>query len=75
MYSIIELQTTGGQTTHIYQTAETKNEAMSKFHTVLSFAATSSVEFHACVVMDEQGKYIARECYQHYVGSEVPDET
>ena len=66
MYSIIELQTTNGQTAHLYQTAETKNEAMSKFHTVLSYAATSNVTYHACIVMDEEGKYLARECYTHF---------
>lgn len=66
MYSIIELQTTNGQTVHLYQTAETQNEAMSKYHSILSYAATSNITYHACVVMDEEGKYIARECYRHY---------
>ena len=66
MYSVIELQTNSGQTTHLYQTAETKNEAMSKFHTVLASAAISSVEVHTCVVMDEAGKCLALECYRHY---------
>lgn len=70
MYSIIELQTSNGQTAHIYQTAETKNEAMSKFHTVLASAAISPVEMHTCVVMDEEGKYLARECYKHPVAEE-----
>lgn len=65
MYSIIELQTTDGQTVHIYNTAETQAQAMSIWHTTLSYAALSDVEYHACVVMDEQGKYIARECYEH----------
>jgi hypothetical protein len=65
MYSIIELQTNNGQTAHLYQTAVTQNEAMSKFHTVLASASISSVEIHTCVVMDEEGKYLARECYKH----------
>ena len=65
MYSIIELQTNNGYTAHLYQTAETKEEAMGKYHGVLAFAATSAVEKHACVVMDEEGRYLARECYEH----------
>lgn len=65
MYSIIELQTTAGQTAHIYQTAATRDEAMSKYHSVLAYAAASQVEYHACIVMDEQGQTIARECYEH----------
>ena len=65
MYSIIELQTTGGSTAHIYQTAETRELAMSKYHQVLAYAATSQVEYHTCLVVDEKGQYLARECYEH----------
>lgn len=65
MFSIIELQTNGGTTLHIYQTAETREQAMSKYHSVLSSAAISNVEIHTCFVVDEQGRYIARECYEH----------
>ena len=65
MYSIIELQTTNGQTAHLYQTAPTKEEAMSKYHLVLAAAAISSVDYHACVVLNECGVQIARESYEH----------
>lgn len=65
MYSIIELQTTAGQTAHIYQTAATRDDAMSKFHGILSFASISQVEYHTCIVLDEEGRTIARECYMH----------
>ena len=70
MYSIIELQTTGGQTAHVYQTAETKDEAMSKFHLVLASAAISTVEHHVCVVLDENGMMVAHECYHHTSNNE-----
>ena len=65
MYSIIELQTTGGVTAHIYQTADTRELAMSKYHMVLAAAAVSQVEYHTCMVVDEKGQYLARECYEH----------
>lgn len=65
MYSIIELQTNDGVTAHVYQTADTKEQAMSKYHTVLASASISAVEYHTCFVVDEQGKYLARECYMH----------
>ena len=65
MYSIIELQTTDGTTIHNYQTAETKAQAMSVYHTTLAYAALSEVEVHTCIVVDEKGQYIARECYEH----------
>lgn len=65
MFYILELQETNGSGAHIMQTAATKNEAMSKYHTVLSFAAVSSVEYHTCIVIDEHGRYHAMECYEH----------
>ena len=67
MFSIIELQTTNEVTSHIYNTAETKEQAMNIYHTTLSYAAASQVEYHTCVVMDEQEKYLVRECYEHPV--------
>lgn len=77
MYSIIELQTTDGQTVHIYNTTETQAQAMSVYHTTLAYAALSEVEYHTCIVVDEKGQYIARECYEHpkaVVIEEVSDE-
>ena len=65
MYSIIELQTTDGTTTHNFSTADTKDKAMSIYHTTLSYAALSEVEIHTCMVVDEKGQYLARECYEH----------
>lgn len=67
MFFILELQVNGGVGTSIMKTADTKNEAMSEYHNILKFAAVSSVEQHSCVVMDEQGRYLARECYEHFV--------
>lgn len=71
MFSIIELQTVSGETAHIYQTAPTRDEAMSKYHTVLASAAISDVDYHACVVLNEDGVSIARESYYH--GEEPED--
>lgn len=68
MFIIIELQTTNGQTGNIVTTRETKDEAMSAYHNILAGAAVSSVEYHTAVVMDEQGRYLARECYEHIDG-------
>lgn len=65
MFSIIELQTNDNSTAHNFFTAETKDAAMSKFHEVLMYAAIGTVEFHACIVMNEKGEYLARECYMH----------
>ena len=68
MFIIIELQTNGGETANIVQTAATYDEAMSKFHTVLAHAAISTVEIHSCAVIAPDANMIAHECYRHVVG-------
>ena len=73
MYIIVELQTTNGQTANIVQTKENLNEAMSAYHMILANASVSSVEYHTAVVMDVEGKYIARECYKHPIVEEQID--
>lgn len=65
MFIVIELQTVGGQTANTVQTKATKAEAMSAYHMILASAAVSDIEYHTAVVMDEQGRYLARECYEH----------
>lgn len=67
MYVILELQVING---NIYvvtpiQTAETQNEAMSKYHGILSSAAISSVPIHSAIVMNERAEYVAKETYEH----------
>lgn len=69
MYFIIELQINNGSGANIVQTADTLNEAMSKYHTVLASASVSQVEYHSCIVLDEEGRHIARECYEHHTES------
>ena len=64
-YIVIELQTSDGQTANIVTKKNTIDEAMSTYHGILASAAISSVEYHTAVVMDAEGKYIARECYKH----------
>ena len=69
MYIVIELQTNNGQTANIVQTKETKEQAMSAFHSIMAAAAISSVEYHTAIVVDRKGQYIARECYEHISGN------
>lgn len=71
MYIVIELQTTNNQTGNIVQIRSTKEEAMSLYHLILSSAAISNIEYHTAVVMDEEGRYLARECYKHLSDPEI----
>lgn len=72
MYSIIELQTNNDTTAHLCYTAATIEEAKSKYHSILAAAAISNVDYHACVVLNEDGVTLARESYTHI--EETPEE-
>ena len=74
MFIVIELQTTNGQTGNIVQTKETKNEAMSAFHSILASASISEVEYQTALVVDPKGQYLARECYYHPQPEETIEE-
>lgn len=65
MYFIVELQVNGDSGANIVQTADTYEKAMSKYHTVLASASVSEVEKHSCIVLDDEGRHMARECYKH----------
>lgn len=76
MYYVIELQTneTGAA---LVSTYTDRNEALSKFHSILAFAATSEVLYHSCVVLDEMGRTITKESFMHpenQVVEPVPEE-
>ena len=64
-YIVIELQTNGGTTANIVTTYNTREEAESKFHTILAAAAVSNVEIHAAVILAPDGFQIAHEAYTH----------
>lgn len=68
MYIILELQANNGNVAVVtpIQTAEEKDEAMSKYHGILAFAATSSVQCHTAMVLNERGEVIARETFDHF---------
>ena len=68
MFIVLEIQQQQDGTVSILpaQTAETKDEAMSKYHGILQYAAVSTLRRHTCIVMDSSGMYYAKECYEHY---------
>lgn len=66
MYFILETQVTDGVGSALpIKTANTKNQAMSIYHTILASASISEVERHTCIVVDEEGNYLAKESYKH----------
>lgn len=65
MYLVVELQTTGNQTANIATAYESREQADSKFHTILASAAISQVPVHAAVILDEHGDILANGSYEH----------
>ena len=70
MFIILEIQESeyGVTPATLVFTAATKNEALSKWHEILKYAAVSSLYRHSAVVLDTEGKAIARESYEHING-------
>ena len=68
MYIILEIQQNTPEATPatLTHTAETKDAALSKWHEILMYAAISSVYIHTAIVMEPDGKYLARESYMHF---------
>ena len=74
MYTVVELQTTGGATAVVVPlTYANRNDAEAKFHAVLSVAATSHVEIHSCAVLDERGVAVLNGSYYHPLPEPEPE--
>ena len=55
-YCVIELQKNAeGVLTPLVSVHDTKEEAESKYHTILAYAAVSNLPVHSAVVLDENG--------------------
>lgn len=66
MYFVCEIQKQqGGTASYIMTQHETRQEAESKFHQILSYAAVSTLETHSAVILDEEGTAQANQFYHH----------
>ena len=73
-YIVLETQTTNGVTAIVPPLAYTdRNQAESKFHQILTSAATSQVEEHAACLLTSDGRMVRNECYHHPKAVEVPE--
>lgn len=75
MYFVIELQTNDGVTSMLTYSFDNRDQAESKFHNILSYAAVSTVEFHAVSIIDRLGVVVRNESYNHPVQPEPNEET
>lgn len=72
-YIVIELQNNAdGTVGNIVNTYDSRNEAESKYHLVLSAAAVSNVMIHAAMLAMTDGTVVAS---QHYIHAPEPEPT
>lgn len=74
MYIVLEIQTNADGTvgTLVNSFAE-KNEAESKFHQVLQYAAVTTLPVHACVLLTSEGICVRSEYYSHVEPAPEPE--
>ena len=66
IYIVTEIQTNADNTIGILTSNfENRQAAESKYHNILSFAATSTLPVHAASIATNEGQIIEYKCYKH----------
>ncbi len=66
MYLVMEIQKmNSGSVSHLVTSHAERAEAEQKYHTVLAYAAVSSVDVHSAVMLTDEGDMIKKETYYH----------
>ena len=74
-YIVIEMQTNAGATAIVPPVSFTdRNQAESRFHSILASAAISAVEEHAVVMITNDGRVVRNEVYRHPVEPAEPEQ-
>ena len=63
MFIVLEIQNTAV----LVNDYNTRNEAENKYHTILAYAAVSTVEKHSAVMLTSDGEFIKSECFVHEI--------
>ena len=63
MYIVIELQKDNGQLANIVNSYDTLEQAESKYHQILTFAAVTTLEKHAAAILNDDGFSVRHESY------------
>lgn len=66
MYIVIEIQTNAdGTVSTIVTQWNDRNQAESKFHNILAYAAASELPVHSAVILTNDGLLLKNESYTH----------
>ena len=69
-YLVVEMQKNDSIASVSYSFND-RNEAMAKYHALLSVAAVSTVPVHTVVILTEDGVAIAHESFNHEIEEEI----
>lgn len=73
-FIVLEMQTnTDGTVAMLNYQFDTRNEAESKYHYILSYAAVSTLPCYAAAILTNTGEIIQSEFYQHIEPSPEPE--
>jgi len=73
-YIVVEIQKyENGQVGNLVSAHGTKEEAESKYHSVLAAAAVSALPVHSAVLISEEGYPMRYECYKHPLPEPEPE--
>ena len=76
MYIVIELQILpNGNPNVLHFEYEDRLKAFEKYHYVLAEAAVSECLVHTCIILDEHGRHLARETFEHIQPAPEPEVT
>lgn len=64
-YIVIEIQKDNGIVSTIPTAHATRNDAEAHYHQVLMYAAQSTIELHAAVMLHEDGYFIKNEVFRN----------
>lgn len=65
-YLVIEMQKqANGSLTFLVDSYTDRQTAEQKYHTILSYAAVSTLPLHTAVILSEEGTVIKKEFYKH----------
>lgn len=62
---VIEIQSDKETASVLSNSYADRNDAENKYHTVLAYAAKSSMPVHSAVMLTDEGFYIKSEYYEH----------
>ena len=73
-YYILEIQNNNGSYAHLVHTADTRMQAESVYHQVLTYAAISTLTTHSATLLTSEGSIIMYQCYKHEAPAPEPEE-